>query len=158
YREHGVTMAGGSTAFYQALLAVQREQPDTPILPSLRLLSGGGAAFPPAIYRAVREELGAPTLHGYALTEVPTGLMGRPTDRDEDLATTAGTPVRGLELRIADDGEIQVRGTVVSPGYTDPALDATAFTDDGWFRTGDLGRLQGDRLVVTGRLKDIIIR
>jgi acyl-CoA synthetase (AMP-forming)/AMP-acid ligase II len=158
YRQHGVTMAGGSTAFYQALLAVQREAPGEAILPTLRCLSGGGAAMPPAVFHAVRAELGVPTLHGYAMTEVPMCMMGRWGDPDELLATTAGPPVRGLEIRIAEDGEIQLRGTVVSPGYTDPALQAAAFTDDGWFRTGDLGELRGGRLVVTGRIKDIIIR
>ncbi|MCU1378215.1 MAG: cyclohex-ene-carboxylate:CoA ligase [Acidimicrobiales bacterium] len=158
YRQHAVTMAGGSTAFYQALLAVQREQPGEPILPTLRCLSGGGAAMPPAVFHAVRAELGVPTLHGYAMTEVPMCMMGRWGDADEQLATTAGPPVRGLSIRIAEDGEIQVRGKVVSPGYTNPALDAAAFTDDGWFRTGDLGELVDGRLVVTGRIKDIIIR
>ncbi|MCU1484005.1 MAG: putative AMP-dependent ligase/synthetase [Actinomycetia bacterium] len=158
YRRHGVTMAGGSTAFYQALLAVQREQPGEPILPTLRCLSGGGAAMPPAIFHAVRAEIGVPTLHGYAMTEVPMCMMGRWGDPDDLLATTAGPPVRGLEIRIAEDGEIQVRGKVVSPGYTDPALDAVARTDDGWFHTGDIGELHDGRLVVTGRIKDIIIR
>jgi acyl-CoA synthetase (AMP-forming)/AMP-acid ligase II len=158
YRQHGVTMAGGSTAFYQALLAVQRATPGEPILPTLRCLSGGGAAMPPAVFHAVREELGVPTLHGYAMTEVPMCMMGRWGDSDEQLATTAGPPVRGLEIRIADDGEIQLRGKVVSPGYTDPALDAAAFTDDGWFHSGDVGELRDGRLVVTGRIKDIIIR
>ncbi len=158
YRRHGVTMAGGSTAFYQALLAVQRETPDEPILPTLRCLSGGGAAMPPAIFHAVRAELGVPTLHGYAMTEAPMAMMGRYGDPDELLATTAGPAVRGVEARIADDGEIQLRGTTVTPGYTDPELDAAAFTGDGWFRTGDLGELHDWRLVVTGRRKDIIIR
>jgi acyl-CoA synthetase (AMP-forming)/AMP-acid ligase II len=158
YRQHGVTMAGGSTAFYQALLAVQRERPDEPIVPTLRCLSGGGAAMPPAIFHAVRAELGVPTLHGYAMTEVPMCMMGRWGDSDELLATTAGPPVVGLQIRIAEDGEIQLRGKVVSPGYTDPALDAKAFTDDGWFHSGDIGELRDGRLVVTGRIKDIIIR
>jgi acyl-CoA synthetase (AMP-forming)/AMP-acid ligase II len=158
YRRHGVTMAGGSTAFYQALLAVQREQPGEPILPTLRCLSGGGAAMPPAIFHAVREEIGVPTLHGYAMTEVPMCMMGRWGDPDELLATTAGPPVRGLEIRIAEDGEIQLRGKVVSPGYTDPVLDAAARTEDGWFHSGDIGELRDGRLVVTGRIKDIIIR
>ena len=168
YRRHGVTMAGGSTAFYQALLAVQRDDPGTPMLPTLRLLSGGGAAMAPAIFHAVRAELGVPVLHGYAMTEVAMGMMGRPGDPDELLATTAGRPVRGLEIRIVGpderelpegvEGEIRLRGTVVSPGYTDPALDVDAFDAQGWLRSGDLGKLVGGRLVVTGRIKDIIIR
>jgi non-ribosomal peptide synthetase component E (peptide arylation enzyme) len=92
------------------------------------------------------------------MTEVPMCMMGRWGDPDELLATTAGPPVRGLEIRIAEDGEIQLRGKVVSPGYTDPVLDAAARTEDGWFHSGDIGELRDGRLVVTGRIKDIIIR
>jgi non-ribosomal peptide synthetase component E (peptide arylation enzyme) len=71
-------------------------------------------------------------------------------------------------VRIVDDsavlpagveGEIQVRGVAVCHGYTDPSLDPGAFTADGWFRTGDRGRLRTDGHVeVTGRTKDLIIR
>ena len=159
YRRLGVTMAGGSTAFYQAFLGVQRQQPGEPILPSLRLLSGGGAPLPPAVWYAARDEMGVRILHGYALTECPMAVMNRGEFTDDELATTSGVPVRGVELRLADDGEIQLRGEVVCKGYTDPALDAAAWDPDGrWFRTGDLGSLVDGRLVVTGRKKDIIIR
>ena len=62
-------------------------------------------------------------------------------------------------LPSAPDGEIQVRGAAVCHGYTDPSLDADAFTADGWFRTGDRGHLRPDGHVeVTGRTKDLIIR
>jgi non-ribosomal peptide synthetase component E (peptide arylation enzyme) len=84
--------------------------------------------------------------------------MGRFEHTDEQLADTDGTPVDGAEVRIVD-GEIRVRGPVVCKGYTDAALDAAAFDADGFFRTGDLGELRADgHLVVTGRLKDVIIR
>ncbi len=58
FRRHGVTMVGGSTAFYVAYLAEQRKDPSTPILPTLRLMSGGGAAKPPGIHYEVRDEIG----------------------------------------------------------------------------------------------------
>ena len=58
YRRHGVTMAGGATAFYQMFLAAQRAQPDQPIIPTLRALSGGGAACPPELFREVKAEMG----------------------------------------------------------------------------------------------------
>jgi acyl-CoA synthetase (AMP-forming)/AMP-acid ligase II len=87
----------------------------------------------------------------------------------EQLANTDGRPVVGADVRIVradgavaapgDEGEIRVRGPMVFHGYTDPSLDAAAFDDDGYFRTGDLGKLRPDgHLVITGRLKDVIVR
>jgi non-ribosomal peptide synthetase component E (peptide arylation enzyme) len=58
-----------------------------------------------------------------------------------------------------EDGEIEFRGTLVAVGYVDPALTTATFTPDGWLRSGDLGHLRDDgHLVVTGRIKDVIIR
>jgi cyclohexanecarboxylate-CoA ligase len=169
FRRHDVTMAGGSTAFYLAFLNEQRQQPDTPIMPSLRALSGGGAPKPPEVYFEVKREMGIPVIHGYGMTEVPMIAMGTPHDTDDQLAHTDGKPIFGAELRIVtldgkpaspgEDGEVRVRGPMVCRGYTDPALDADAFDEDGFFRTGDLGHLRDDgHVVLTGRVKDIIIR
>ncbi|HEX6313097.1 MAG TPA: AMP-binding protein [Acidimicrobiia bacterium] len=169
YRRHGVTMAGGSTAFYLAFLNEQRKQPDEPIMPLLRALSGGGAPKPPEVYFEVKREMGIPVIHGYGMTEVPMIAMGTPDDSDDQLAHTDGKPILDAEVRIVtldgavagpdEDGEVRVRGPMVCRGYTDPALDADAFDDDGFFRTGDLGHLRADgHLVLTGRVKDIIIR
>jgi acyl-CoA synthetase (AMP-forming)/AMP-acid ligase II len=84
--------------------------------------------------------------------------MGSPRDPEDRLATTEGRPPASMDIRIVD-GEIRLRGEAVCQGYTDPLLTAEAFDADGWFRTGDLGRLTDDGyLVLTGRLKDIIIR
>ncbi|MFI1205097.1 class I adenylate-forming enzyme family protein [Streptomyces sp. NPDC020883] len=174
YRRHGVTMAGGSTAFYQAFHDASRRRrraaPDAgPLIPSLRLLSGGGAPLPPELYRAAGRELGCAVVHGYGMTECPMIAMGTPYDGDEQLAHTVGRPVAGARVRIVradgseaatgETGEVTVSGPMVCRRYTDPALTAEAFTADGFFRTGDLGRLRADgHLVLTGRLKDIIIR
>ena len=170
YRRHNVTMAGGSTAFYVAFLTEQRKQPDQPILPSLRLMSGGGAPKPPEIHYEVQKEIGGRgTVHGYGMTEVPMISQGSPHDTDEQLANTDGKPVEGAQVRIVtldgrpaaadEEGEIRVKGPMVFRGYTDAALDVEAFDGDGWFRTGDLGRLRPDgHLVITGRAKDVIVR
>jgi cyclohexanecarboxylate-CoA ligase len=174
FRRHQVTFTGGSTAFYTALLAEQRNMPaGTALVPSLRLLKGGGAPCPPGVFRAVKAELGVTVAHDYGMTEAPMICVASPADTDERLAETDGAPVPGVQVRIADllsvdgacevpvgqDGEIQVRGATVFRGYTDPTLDSAAFTADGWFRTGDLGHLRPDGLVeVTGRLKELIIR
>jgi len=158
FRRHGVTISGGSTAFYQAFLNEQRKQPGTPILPSLRLLAGGGAPKPPELFWQVRRELGIPIVHGYGMTECPMIASGTPADSDEQLANSDGRPVAGCELRVVG-GEIRVRGPMLCLGYTDPALSAEAFDEDGFFRTGDLGHVRADgHVVLTGRSKELIIR
>ncbi len=166
---NGVTMVGGGPAFYQMYLAEQRKTPDTPIIPSLRKMSGGGAPMPPEIYDEVKREFGVKTCHGYGMTECPMICEGSPHDTDEQLANTIGKPVVGLEMRIVTDtgevagpggdGEVRLKGPMVFCGYTDPAATAEAFDDEGWFRTGDLGHIRPDgHVVLTGRLKDVIIR
>ena len=169
FARKGATMAGGGPAFYQMYLAKQRSQPDTPIIPSLRLLSGGGAPKPPEMFFEVKREMGIPICHGYGMTECPMISQGGPNDSDDQLTYTDGHPVRGCDVRIvttegvvADtgvDGEVRVKGPMVFKGYTDPSLDADAFDVDGYFRTGDLGHLdESGHVVLTGRLKDVIIR
>jgi cyclohexanecarboxylate-CoA ligase len=166
---NGVTMVGGGTAFYQMYLAEQRKDPDVPILPALRKMSGGGAPMPPEIYEEVKREFGVKICHGYGMTECPMICEGSPHDTDEQLANTVGRPVVGLEMRIVtdegavagpgEDGEVRLKGPMVFRGYTDDAATAEAFDDDGWFRTGDLGHQRADgHVVLTGRLKDVIIR
>jgi acyl-CoA synthetase (AMP-forming)/AMP-acid ligase II len=169
FRRHGVTMAGGSTAFYQAYLNEQRKQPGDMIIPSLRRLAGGGAPMPPEIFHEVGREMGVKVAHGYGMTEIPMICMGSLSDTDEQLAHTVGKPVYGADVRIVTlddevapagvDGEVRVKGPMVCKGYTDPALTAEAFDDAGYFRTGDIGHMRADgHVVLTGRLKDIIIR
>jgi acyl-CoA synthetase (AMP-forming)/AMP-acid ligase II len=159
YRKHGVTVAGGSTAFYSMFLTEQRKQPGEPLIPSLRLLAGGGAPKPPEVYHSVVREMGVQLTHGYGMTEVPMITMGAPDDSAENLATTEGRPPEGMEIRIAEGGEVRLRGEAVCQGYLDPAQSAAAFDADGFFVTGDLGHLtDSGHLVLTGRLKDVIIR
>ncbi|MFP3991755.1 AMP-binding protein [Streptomyces sp. E11-3] len=169
YRRHGVTTAGGSTAFYSMFLTEQRKRPGNRLIPTLRLLAGGGAPKPPEIYHAVRDELGCQLTHGYGMTEVPMITMGSPDDTPQDLATTEGRPPSTMEIRITDpegkpltagaDGEVRLRGEAVCRGYLDPAQTAAAFDPDGFLITGDLGHLtESGHLVLTGRLKDVIIR
>jgi cyclohexanecarboxylate-CoA ligase len=169
FRRHGATMIGGSTAFYQAYLTEQRKAPGTKIIPSLRIMSGGGAPMPPEIFHQVGREIGVRIAHGYGMTEIPMICMGSPRDTDEQLSNTVGKPVWGAELKIATpdggeapvgtDGEVKVRGPMVCRGYTDPALTEESFDDDGFFGTGDVGHIRPDgHVVLTGRLKDIIIR
>ncbi|MFJ7194504.1 MULTISPECIES: class I adenylate-forming enzyme family protein [unclassified Streptomyces] len=169
YRRHGVTVAGGSTAFYSMFLTEQRKDPDRRLIPTLRLLAGGGAPKPPEIYHAAVRELDVQLTHGYGMTEVPMITMGAPDDTAEHLAETEGRPPAGMEIRITDedgkplprgtDGEVRLRGEAVCSGYLDPAATAAAFDAEGFLITGDVGHVrESGHLVLTGRLKDIIIR
>lgn len=131
------------------------------IAPRLRFMVSGGAALEIDTERAL-EGLGWEALSGYGLTETsPILAFNR---RSAKRAGTAGRPLPGVELRIAEPaadgtGEIQARGPCVFAGYrNDPAATRTAFTADGWFRTGDLGFLDREGyLHVTGRRTETIV-
>jgi acyl-CoA synthetase (AMP-forming)/AMP-acid ligase II len=107
--------------------------------------------------RATR--LGIKVFRSYGSTEHPS-ITGCTVDDPEDKRlTTDGRPLPGVELRLEDDGEIVSRGPDCCLGYTDPELTASVFADDGWYRTGDVGVLDGDGyLTITDRVSDIIIR
>ncbi len=158
--EHRVTVTGASTAFYQMLLSAQMASGSpAPIVPSLRMLIGGGAACPPELHKQVREQMGIPVVHAYGMTEAAMVCVSPATDTDEQQSNSCGRPIPGSEVRISAVGEIEVRGANLTPGYVDDAQWRQALTSDGWFRSGDRGYLRPDgRIVVTGRTKDLIIR
>jgi len=169
FNRHHVSISGGSTAFYLAFLREQRKDPSTPVIPSLRILSGGGAPKPPEVFRQVREEMGIPVMHGYGMTECPMICQGGVGDTDEQLTNTEGKPVLGCEVRVVGtdgtevapdaEGEIRVRGPMLFRGYTDAEQTADAFDADGWFVTGDRGVKRADgHVFLTGRSKEMIIR
>jgi long-chain acyl-CoA synthetase len=95
-------------------------------------------------------------LEAYGLTESPSAAFNRP---DDFRFGTVGPPVPGMEIRIAEDGEILLRSPIVFAGYLkDPEKTREAFRDDGWYCTGDIGVLSPDGFVtITDRKKDIII-
>jgi long-chain acyl-CoA synthetase len=120
-----------------------------------RLFLSAGAFLPPALQQAW-EDLGVTVLQGYGATETGTGSSTRLHDHG---LGTVGKPPEGVQMRLSPDGEIQFKGPTVFGGYwQNPAATAAAFTDDGWYRTGDIGHLDPDgRLVLSGRIKDIIV-
>jgi long-chain acyl-CoA synthetase len=121
----------------------------------LRLFVSSGAFLPPALQQAW-EDLGVIVIQGYGATETGFGTC---TTREDHGLGTVGRAVPPVEMRLADDGEIQFGGPTLFKGYwNDPAATAAAHTDDGWYRTGDIGRLDDDgRLILMGRTKDIIV-
>jgi long-chain acyl-CoA synthetase len=95
-------------------------------------------------------------IEGYGLTETSSSLSVN--DPDEYRFGTVGRAVEGCDVRLDEDGEILVRSeTIFSGYYKDPEATAAAFTEDGWFRTGDVGTLENGWLTITDRKKDLII-
>ena len=100
---------------------------------------------------------GMTILEGYGMTETSAGAVGNTLD---DFAFgTVGRPIPGSEVRISDQGEVQIRGRHVMRGYwRRPDATAEALDPDGWLHTGDLGQIDGSgRLHITGRIKDLIV-
>jgi long-chain acyl-CoA synthetase len=120
-----------------------------------RLFCSAGAFLPPALQQAW-EDLGVTVLQGYGATETGTGAC---TTLDDHGLGTVGRPAGGIEMRLADDGEVQFRGPTLFKGYwDDPAATRAAYTEDGWYRTGDVGHLDAaGRLILSGRKKDMIV-
>lgn len=151
-----VTMLPGPPTLYHSLLAL----PDKTKLATLRAGVTGASDIPVELIRRVHEELPFTTLAtGYGLTECGTATLSRPGDSFSDIATTVGTACDGVEVQIAGDGEVLVRGYTVMQGYLDdPVATAEAIDDDGWLHTGDLGVLtDSGRLQIVGRKKDMFI-
>lgn len=145
-----------------ALLALKHKVADKLIFSKLRqalggrirLLISGGAALP--------EELGylyigagLPIVQGYGLTEtspvITAGVI------EDNRVGTVGKPIRNVEVRIAADGEIETRGPNVMRGYYNkPAETAAVMTEDGWFKTGDIGTIDQDGFIrITDRKKEL---
>lgn len=120
----------------------------------IEYLLSGAATLDPELNLFFRGA-GIPVIEGYGLTETTAPATGTPIG---DLrAGSVGTPIPGTAVRISPQGEVEIRGIGVCAGYTDPTATAQAFRD-GWFRTGDLGRLDDrGRLWLLGRVKDVIV-
>ncbi|RSN64341.1 class I adenylate-forming enzyme family protein [Actinomadura sp. WAC 06369] len=163
---HGATASAGVPFHLSALLdAAERDGRGAG---PLREYLVGAASVPPVLVERA-DRAGIAAYRAYGSSEHPTISSGGADDPRAERAATDGRLKPGTEVRIVDpegrdlpvgeEGEIWSRGPEVFAGYRDPALDAAAFTPDGWLRTGDVGRLDADgHLTVTDRLKDIIVR
>jgi len=152
----GLTLGGGPPYFVTSLL----DHPDcTPTHQALiKCLGLGGSTVPAAVTRRLTD-LGIIVFRSYGSSEHPS-ITGSTLDAPEDKRLlTDGNPMPGVEIRLAADGEILSRGPDLCLGYTDDALTAAAFDDDGWYHTGDIGVLDADGyLTITDRKADVIIR
>ncbi|TCD86646.1 AMP-dependent synthetase/ligase [Bifidobacterium longum] len=101
--------------------------------------------------------IGLPMIQGYGMTETAAPFAA--TRVTDNVIGTVGQPAPGSSIRISDEGELQVKGPNVFCGYHNlPEKTAEAFTADGWLRTGDLAEIDDEgRIIITGRIKDIII-
>jgi cyclohexanecarboxylate-CoA ligase len=170
-RRFDVTLAGAGTPFHLVYLEAQRALPaGERLFPSVRCFPGGGAPKPPQLHHDLKDAFGgAGVVSGYGLTEAPIVAMGSVRDTDDQLAHTEGratgatqfrvVTIEGREAGVDEEGEIRVKAPQLMKGYLDASLDGDAFDGDGWFCTGDLGRIDAEGMVtITGRVKDVIIR
>ena len=164
--EHSVTMLSGVPTTYQ-LMADHADWASTD-LSSLRTLTCGGSAVPTRILNAY-EDRGLHFSQGYGMTETSPGATALDATMTREKQGSVGLPHFFTDVRVADDdgrpvapgvvGEVQISGPNVFAGYLgEPDATAAAFTEDGWFRSGDLGVQDEDGyLTISDRLKDMII-
>jgi acyl-CoA synthetase (AMP-forming)/AMP-acid ligase II len=147
---------------------LDRRDAGTARLDSVREVVSGGAGVPPAVVERA-DAAGWKLVRCYGSSEQPTITAGRFDDPLDRRAHDDGLPLPHCAVRVVTpagddagpgvDGEVWLQGPDQFVGYTDPALNETAFSAEGWFRSGDVGRLDAEgRLAITDRLKDIVIR
>ena len=128
---------------------------------SLKLAIVSGSSAPPELIRFFKQKLNdCAVTQLWGMTELQAGLYTRPSDPLEVSAATAGRPGPGTEVRLSAENEIQVRGVPLFAGYLEnEQANREAFTADGWFRSGDLGQMDGaGNVAITGRTRDVINR
>lgn len=163
-----VTYMGGPAVFLTGMV----ESPEfaSARVASLRLSSMGGSTMTPSALAALAARLGCTVKRAYGCTEAPTVATMHDQDPPDKGRQTDGRPVAQAEILVVDPadgtpigsgqvGEIWLRGPELFAGYADAGATAEAVTEDGWFRTGDLGVIDPDGwLTVAGRIKELIIR
>ncbi|MYT72733.1 MULTISPECIES: class I adenylate-forming enzyme family protein [unclassified Streptomyces] len=168
--EHGIGSFGGVPATALQLLARADELDDD--LPTLTMFNTGGAAAPPELVARLTARFGdrIEPRNGYGLTETLGGISANFGEQYRRVPGSVGRPAPAVEARVADPagvelgegevGELWLRGQCLIRGYwEDPAATGAAFTDDGWFRTGDLAEISSGGLIsVVDRIKDMVIR
>jgi acyl-CoA synthetase (AMP-forming)/AMP-acid ligase II len=153
---------------HQAILMRARKNPELMREAGLRFVRSSSASLPPQVMAELEEVFGAPVIEAYGMTEASHQMASNPLPPRARKPGSVGLAA-GPEIAVMDDegailapgavGEVVIRGPNVTPGYdNNPAANEKAFTN-GWFRTGDQGRLDAEGyLVLTGRLKELINR
>jgi len=151
--QDGISLFFGVPTMYQRLAASGRAER----LRSLRLLVAGSAPLPAPLADELARRTGQVPLERYGMTETVM-LTSNPYDGPRKPGTV-GFALPGVELRLTESGEVEVRGPNVIAGYYErPDANAEAFTSDGWFRTGDVGECDEDGFLrLVGRSKELII-
>jgi len=151
----------GVPRFWEKMLAAAQTYPDPAKTlrymfgNRIRWLMSGGAALPPKVAEAYHAA-GLPLIQGYGLTETSPVLTNNRLNNFR--IPSAGRAIPGVELRIAEDGEILARGPNIMKGYWKQPDATAAVMRDGWFCTGDIGHIDADGfLYITGRKKDMLV-
>ncbi|MEO9327974.1 FadD3 family acyl-CoA ligase [Gordonia aurantiaca] len=156
--ERATIFPGAPTIFQTILDDPKRSEYD---LSTLRLVVTGASIVPVVLVERLQSELGVETvITAYGLTEA-SGFVSTctPDDDDETVANTCGRAFEGMEIKLADNGEVLARGDMVMVGYLDdPEATAATIDTDGWLHTGDIGTIdENGNLKITDRLKDMYI-
>jgi acyl-CoA synthetase (AMP-forming)/AMP-acid ligase II len=152
-----------STVLPPAAMAMLSDDPDLDDLAPLKYVRSISAPLSPVQARRFKERFGISVLNGYGQTEIGGEIIGwRAADTKEFGDTklgSVGRPHAGVTVRTDDAGELQVRTPALSAGYASGVDLSDRLTDDGWFRTGDIGRVDDDGFVwIEGRVSDMINR
>jgi long-chain acyl-CoA synthetase len=164
-KEHGLSIVFGVPAMYGAVAHLKNAAPED--FKSVYALLSGGDALPATLREGFRARFNTPIYEGYGLSETsPVVALNTP---QINRAGSVGKPIGGVEVKIVSDagqtllpgqeGEVWLRGPMIMKGYHNlPKETANALTADGFFKTGDLGKVDADGfLYITGRKKDLII-
>ncbi len=165
-QKHKATIMVGIPSMYNAMASLKSATPES--LASLQLTVSGSEPLPQAVFDRFRERFNIELTEGYGMTEMAPATHCNP--KGVNKRGTVGPPLPGVEQRIVDtatnqdlppgrDGEVRLRGPNLMAGYLNlPDLTAAAFDDKGFYRTGDLGRIDDQGfLAITGRIKEMMI-
>ena len=174
--EERVSVAAGVPTIWNGLYHDLRQNRRD--ISCIRSLVVGGSAMPRSLIEAYERELGVNVVHAWGMTEMsPLGTVsklltrhqGLPQDQQWDVKARQGYPISGVEMRIVNEageelpwdgatmGELQVRGPWVARDYFKLDGSSDSFTEDGWFRTGDVVTITRDGfMTITDRTKDLV--
>ncbi len=177
FEQEGVTFTAGVPTVFLAVLQALDAEPDRYDLSRLRSMVIGGAAVPKGVIKAYKERHGIQVVHAWGMTEMspigtvanlPTRIRELPEEEQLEYRAKQGYPVPLVEIRARGDegfvpwdgeslGELEVRGPWIASSYYEAPEGADRFTEDGWFKTGDIVTIDGFGFIkIADRSKDLI--